>query len=216
MGISLYGDDLQTLREKAEQIVRSLSKVEGAADVQAEQTGGLPYLRAVIRRNQIARYGLNAREVLDAVGIIGGQEVGQVYEGQRRFPLMVRLSPQWRGDLEKIRNIQIGNAKGQQVTLGQVADLRLEDGPAQISRDKVRRRTIIQCNVRGRDLAGFVNEAKAVVEREVKLPAGYMLEWGGQFKNLEEASKRLMIAVPVALFQEIGRASCRERVFRPV
>jgi len=137
---------------------------------------------------------------LDAVGIIGGQEVGQVYEGQRRFPLMVRLSPQWRGDLEKIRNIQIGNAKGQQVTLGQVADLRLEDGPAQISRDKVRRRTIIQCNVRGRDLAGFVNEAKAVVEREVKLPAGYMLEWGGQFKNLEEASKRLMIAVPVALF----------------
>ena len=200
VGISLYGDDLQTLREKAEQVVRALSKVEGAADVQAEQTGGLPYLRVVIRRNQIARYGLNAREVLDAVGIIGGQEVGQVYEGQRRFPLMVRLAPQWRGDLEKIRNIQIGNDKGQQVTLGQVADLRLEDGPAQISRDKVRRRTIIQCNVRGRDLAGFVSEAKAVVDREVKLPAGYMLEWGGQFKNLEEASKRLMIAVPVALF----------------
>ena len=200
VGISLYGDDLKTLREKGEQVVRALSRVEGAADVQAEQTGGLPYLRVVIQRNQIARYGLNARDVLDAVAIIGGREVGQVYEGQRRFPLLVRLSPQWRGNLEKIRNIQLGNSKGQHVTLSQVADLRFEDGPAQISRDNVRRRTIIQCNVRGRDLAGFVNEAKVVVEKEVNLPAGYMLEWGGQFKNLEEASKRLMIAVPIALF----------------
>lgn len=200
VGISLYGDDLKTLREKGEQVVRALSRVPGAEDVQAEQTGGLPYLRVVILRNQIARYGLNARDVLDAIGTIGGREVGQVYEGQRRFPLLIRLSPEWRGDLEKIKNIQLGNAKGQHVNLSQVAELRLEDGPAQISRDKVRRRTVIQCNVRGRDLASFVNEAKAVVEKEVKLPAGYMLEWGGQFKNLEEASKRLMIAVPIALF----------------
>ena len=200
VGISLYGDDLQTLRDKAEQVVRSLSRVPGAADVQAEQTGGLPYLRVVIQRNQIARYGLNARDVLDAVSIIGGREVGQVYEGQRRFPLMVRLAPEWRGDFERIKGIQMADGKGRHVTLSQVADLRLEDGPAQISRDNVRRRTIIQCNVRGRDLAGFVNEARATVEREVKLPAGYMLTWGGQFKNLEEATKRLMIAVPIALF----------------
>ena len=200
VGISLYGDDLQTLRDKAEQVVRSLSRVPGAADVQAEQTGGLPYLRVVIQRNQIARYGLNARDVLDAVSIIGGREVGQVYEGQRRFPLMVRLAPEWRGYFERIKGIQMADGKGRHVTLSQVADLRLEDGPAQISRDNVRRRTIIQCNVRGRDLAGFVNEARATVEREVKLPAGYMLTWGGQFKNLEEATKRLMIAVPIALF----------------
>lgn len=200
VGISLYGDDLKTLQDKAEEIVRALNKVAGSADVRAEPTAGLPFLRVIVKRNQIARYGINARDVLDAVAIIGGREVGQVFEGQRRFPLQVRLGPKWREDLERIRQIKIADPQGRQISIEQLADLRLEDGPAQISRDAIRRRTIIECNVRGRDLAGFVTEAQQVVEREVKLPPGYMLNWGGQFKNLQEASKRLMIAVPLALF----------------
>lgn len=200
VGISLYGDDLPTLREKAEEIVRVLNKVPGAADVQAEQTGGLPYLRVVIKRNKIARYGINARDVLDAVAAIGGREAGQVFEGQRRFPLQVRLGPGWRQDLAKIQQIKVADPKGRQIPLEELTDLIVEDGPAQISRDSIRRRTVIQCNVRGRDLAGFVADAKKAVDRDVKLPTGYSLTWGGQFKNLQEASERLMIAVPLALF----------------
>lgn len=200
VGISLYGDDLNVLRDKADEIVRALNKVPGAVDVQAEQTDGLPYLRVIIKRNQIARYGINARDVLDAVAAIGGREAGQVFEGQRRFPLQVRLGSNWRKDLEKIRQIKISDPQGRQISIDQLAELKIEDGPAQISRDAVRRRTIIQCNVRDRDLAGFVADARKAVETEVKLPPGYSLTWGGQFKNLQEASKRLMIAVPLALF----------------
>jgi cobalt-zinc-cadmium resistance protein CzcA len=204
IGISLYGDDLETLQQKAEEIVRVLNKVPGAADVQAEQTGGLPFLRVIIKRNQIARYGINARDVLDAVAAIGGREVGQIFEGQRRFPLQVRLGPEWRQDLERIRQIKIADPQGRQIPLDELAELRVEDGPAQISRDAVRRRTIIQCNVRGRDLAGFVADAQKAVDRQVDLPAGYSLTWGGQFKNLQEASQRLMIAVPLALFMIVA------------
>src|SRR5690606_27566139 len=103
VGISLYGDDLGTLERKAEEIARVLSRVPGAADVQAEQTGGLPFLRVIVKRNQIARYGINVRDVLDAVAAVGGRQVGQVFEGQRRFPLQVRLGSYWREDLERIR-----------------------------------------------------------------------------------------------------------------
>lgn len=199
VGISLYGDDLDLLRRKAEEIVKVLDTVPGAADIAAEQTGGLPYLRVRVQRDAIARYGVNARDVLDAVAAVGGKVVGQVYEGQRRFPVQVRLGPEWRSDLEKIRQIKVSGVNGRPVPLEQVAELKLEDGPAQISRDSVRRRTIIQCNVRGRDLAGFVAEARRKVEEQVKLPPGYLITWGGQFKNLEEATGRLMIAVPAAL-----------------
>ncbi|MFO0925432.1 MAG: CusA/CzcA family heavy metal efflux RND transporter [Gemmataceae bacterium] len=200
VGISLYGDDLETLRDKAEEVVKVLSRVPGSADVQAEATGGLPYLRVIIRRQQIARYAINARDVLDAVAAIGGREVGQVFEGQRRFPLQVRLGPKWREELDKIRQIKIADPTGRQIPLEALADLRLEDGPAQISRDAIRRRILIQCNVRGRDLAGFVADAQKAVEAGVQLPPGYMVTWGGQFKNLQEASRRLVLAVPLALF----------------
>ena len=199
VGISLYGDDLDKLREKADEIAKVLAKVPGAADVQVEQTGGLPYLRVIVDRQAVARHGVNARDVLDAVAVVGGKEVGQVYEGQRRFPIQVRLGPDWRTDLDRVRQIRVADKSGRPVPLEQLATLKFEDGPAQISRDAIRRRILIQCNVRGRDLAGFVAEAQTVVDRDVKLPTGYSLAWGGTFKNLQEASARLMIAVPVAL-----------------
>ena len=199
VGISLYGDDLDALKEKADEIARVVAKVPGAADVGAEQTAGLPTLRVRIRRQDIARYGINARDVLDAVATIGGTVVDQVFEGQRRFPLQVRLAPEYRQDVETLRQIKISDPQGRQIPLEQLADLVVEDGPAQISRQALRRRILVQANVRGRDLAGFVHDAQAAVDREVKLPAGYSLAWGGQFKNLQEASVRLAIAVPLAL-----------------
>jgi cobalt-zinc-cadmium resistance protein CzcA len=190
---------LETLRATAEQVVAVVNKVPGAADVAVEQTGGLPYLRVILNRDALARYGINARTVLDAVAAIGGKEVGQVFEGQRRFPLQVRYPEGVREDLEKLKRVTVADAQGRQIPLEQVAELKFEDGPAQISRDKIRRRAVISCNVRGRDLAGFVGEAQKAVETQVKLPTGYTVAWGGQFKNLQEASKRLAVAVPVAL-----------------
>ncbi|MBL8867595.1 MAG: efflux RND transporter permease subunit [Planctomycetia bacterium] len=199
VGISVYGDDLETLRATAEQVAAVVNKVPGAADVAVEQTGGLPYLRVILNRDALARYGINARAVLDAVAVIGGKEVGQVFEGQRRFPLQVRYPEAIREDLDKLKRVTVADAQGRQIPLEQLAELRFEDGPAQISRDNVRRRAVISCNVRGRDLAGFVGEAQRAVDTQVKLPTGYTVAWGGQFKNLQEASKRLAVAVPVAL-----------------
>jgi heavy metal efflux system protein len=199
VGISLYGDDLALLAGTAEAIVHALEKVPGAKDVQAEQTTGLPYLRVIVDRGRIARYGVNVRDVLDAVAAIGGKDCGVVYENQRRFPLQVRLGATWRADLEKLKQIRISDPQGRQVPLEELASLTLEDGPAQISREAIRRRTLIQCNVRGRDLASFVEDAQRTIGREVILPTGYTLAWGGTFKNLQEASVRLLIAVPLAL-----------------
>ena len=200
MGLSLYGDDLGVLKTEGDKIVRALNKVPGAADVQAQQIAGLPYVRVIIRRDAIARYGINAKAVLDAVSVIGGRVVGEVFEGQRRFPMQVRLEPAWREDVERLRQLKIDDPHGRQIPISQLADIVIEDGPSEISRHAIRRRLLIQCNVRGRDLAGFVTDAQKAVAEQITLPSGYSLAWGGQFENLQRASRRLMIAVPVALF----------------
>ncbi|MFO0921274.1 MAG: CusA/CzcA family heavy metal efflux RND transporter [Pirellulales bacterium] len=200
IGLSLYGDDLDQLKITGDELVKSISQVPGAADVQAQQIAGLPYMRILVKRDKLARYGINTRDVLDAVATIGGKPVGQVFEGQMRFPMQVRLRPEWRHDAERLTELKVEDPQGRQIPLSQLADIRIEDGPVEISRDAIRRRLLVQCNVRGRDLAGFVAEAQKVVDAQVKLPTGYTLRWGGQFENLQEASKRLAIAVPIALF----------------
>jgi cobalt-zinc-cadmium resistance protein CzcA len=201
VGISLYGEDLEELKSTADRIAEVVGKVEGAADVQVEHTAGLPTLRVRVRRHDMARYGINAADVLAAVSAVGGHVVDQVFEGQRRFPLQIRLAPKWREDVDGLKQLKIADPQGRQIPLEQVADLELSEGPAQISRDARSRRIVIQCNVRGRDLASFVRAAQRAVDEQVELPKGkgYYIVWGGQFKNLEEASTRLMIAVPVAL-----------------
>ncbi len=199
VGISVYGDDLDTLKATAARVAATISKVPGSADVAVEQTAGLPYLRVILNREALARYGINARTVLDAVATVGGKEVGQIFEGQRRFPMQVRFPEAVREDVERLKRVTVADERGRQIPIGQLAELRYEEGPAQISRDQGRRRAVITCNVRGRDLAGFVAAAQKAVDEEVKLPTGYTLGWGGQFKNLQEASQRLAVAVPVAL-----------------
>lgn len=199
VGISVYGDDLETLASTAEEIAAVINKVPGAADVAVEQTAGLPYIRLILNRDALARYGINARSVLDVIAAVGGKDVGQVYEGQRRFPLMVRYPMEVREDLDRLKRITVADPHGRQIPLEQLADIVLEDGPAQISRDAIRRRAIVTCNVRNRDLASFVSAAQEAVDANVKLPTGYSLAWGGQFKNLQEATQRLSVAVPIAL-----------------
>ncbi len=199
VAISVYGQDLEQLRTVGDAIVDVVNDVEGAADVKAEQVAGLPFLRIRVDRPRIARYGINAADVTDAVAAMGGRVVGEVFEGQKRFALQVRYAASARADIEAIRRIPIAAPDGTLIPLGQLAVLAFEEGPAQISRDRAQRRLTIEANVRGRDLAGFVAEAKGRIADAGVVPAGYYLEWGGQFENLTAASKRLGVAVPLAL-----------------
>jgi cobalt-zinc-cadmium resistance protein CzcA len=200
VAIKLYGTDLAVLKEKAEEIGRVVADVPGAADARVEQITGMPYLRIRVNRQAVARYGINASQILDIVETIGGKVVGQVLEAERRFDLQVRFEPDDRNDVEKIKNLKVADGQGRLIPLAQLADIWVEEGPARISRENNRRRITIETNVRGRDLARFVAEARRRVEQTVKLPSGYWLEWGGQFEHLQRASVRLAIVVPLALF----------------
>ena len=204
VAVHIYGDDLTLLKQKADEVALVLQEVRGAADVKAEQTIGLPMLRVRVDRSAIARYGINAADVLDVVETIGGKELGVVLEGQRRFVLQARFSAEVLADLERLRDLRVSapaeaGAAPRLIPLAQLADIRIEDGPAQISRDRISRRINIEANVRGRDLASFVAEAQEAVDREVTMPLGWTVEWGGQFENLQEASARLAVLVPLAL-----------------
>jgi cobalt-zinc-cadmium resistance protein CzcA len=199
VAISVYGEDLAELERIGEALVRLVARIKGAADVKAEQVSGLPFLRVRVDREAIARYGVNASDVLDAVSVMGGHVVGEVFEGQKRFALQVRYAKRSRSSLAAIRAIPIRAKDGALIPLGQLAKLTIEDGPAQISRDRIQRRLTVEANVRKRDLASFVGEAKARITAAKIVPPGYFLVWGGQFENLEAAAKRLALAVPLAL-----------------
>ena len=201
VAIKLFGDDLDTLKTTADRIASVVSRVEGAEDVKAEAVSGLPQLQIKPDRAAIARYGINVEDVNDLVeSIVAGKSAGQVYEGEQRFNLVVRLSEATSQDVETIKNLLIPGPKGVRVPLSQVADIALIEGPAQISREGTRRRIGVELNVRGRDIGSFVREAQARIEQGVELPPGYYITWGGQFENLQRASARLMIVVPLALF----------------
>jgi cobalt-zinc-cadmium resistance protein CzcA len=199
VALKIYGDDMAALENIAREAVSVLSKVPGAADVKAEQTAGLPVLRIRIDRKAIARHGINAADVLDVISTVGGREVGLVLEGQRRFALTVRFAPPSRSSIDAVRGLKVRAPSGAMVSLAELADIRLEDGPAQISHESGRRRVTVEMNVRGRDLGSFVAEAQRAVEAAQVVPAGYFTDWGGQFENLQEASRRLAIVVPLAL-----------------
>ncbi|MFW6049801.1 MAG: efflux RND transporter permease subunit [Myxococcota bacterium] len=199
VAIQIFGEDLDELERIGEDVAGVVSRIEGAGDVSAQQIAGLPFLRVRVDREALSRHGVNASTVLDAVATMAGHPVGEVLEGQRRFVLQVRFPEDARADPPAVRNLPVSTPGGGTVALGDVADLALVDGPAQISRENVQRRTTVQANVRGRDLGGFVTEARERVAREVDMPAGYFVEWGGQFENLRAATDRLAIAVPVTL-----------------
>lgn len=195
----LYGDDLDVLREQSERIAAVLQRIPGAADIRTEKVSGLPYTRIHIRRDAIARHGLNASDVLNTIEAIGGKVVGNVIEGNQRYFLQVRFDESGRNSIDAIRNLKVGDKDGHFIPMIQLADVTDEEGPAQISRENGQRRVSVEINVRNRDIASFVEEARQTIDKQVKLPSGYFLEWGGQFQQLESARQRLMIAVPLAL-----------------
>jgi len=166
-----------------------------------EQIAGLPQLQIKPDRAAIARYGINVEDVNNLVeSLVAGIEAGQVYEGEQRFNLVVRLTDTASRDIETIKNLLVPAPNGARVPLAEVADVKVVEGPAQISREDTRRRIGVELNVRGRDIKSFVEEEQRRIAAEVQLPAGYYLTWGGQFENLQRATERLLIVVPLALF----------------
>ena len=199
LAIKIFGEDLDVLKRKADEIAAVVSKVDGAGDVRAERVAGLPYLRIRIKREELARHGLDASDVLDTIQAIGGKPVGEVLEGNSRFTLQVRFPEEQRSAIDPISNLRVADKDGHFIPLAQLTDIQNEEGPAQISREGGQRRISVEVNVRGRDLAGFVSDAQKAVTRHVRIPSGYELQWGGQFEQLTSASKRLLIVVPCAL-----------------
>jgi cobalt-zinc-cadmium resistance protein CzcA len=200
VAVKLFGDDFDTLTTNAEKIRKVLESIDGHADVNVEQLTGQSVLQIRVRQDQIARYGVSARTVLELVEALGGRPLGEVLEGQLRFPLAVRLPASLRISPETVSAILVTTPGGQRVPLAQLAAVEVIEGPAKIMRESGQRRIVVQCNVRGRDLGGFVAEAQQRVADDVKLPPGrYRLEWGGQFENLDRARRRLYIVVPIAL-----------------
>ena len=200
LAVTLFGEDLDELARVGAEINRIVSQIPGAVDTKLEQTGGLPNLRVRIKRDEIARYGINASQVLDVVHTMGGRQVGEVLEGQRRFALQARFIGDARKGVEEIGNLKVADPSGRLIPLSQLTDLIVEDGPAQISRENIHRRIAIETNVRGRDLGSFVADVQEAIATQVTLPPGYYVEYGGQFENLERASQRLVFVVPLALF----------------
>ena len=210
VAVKVFGDDMAVLNATAGEIAETLQKLSGASEVKVEQTSGLPVLTINIDRDKAARFGLNVGDVQDTIAVaVGGRQAGTLYEGDRRFDMVVRLSDALRTDIDGLSRLLIpvpGNASGQLgfIALSQVASLDLVLGPNQISRENGKRLVIVSANVRGRDIGSFVEEAEAAILAQVKVPAGYWTTWGGQFEQLKEASERLRIVVPVALLLVFG------------
>ena len=214
VAIKVYGDDLDTLTKVGKVVERIAKQVPGAADVKLEQVTGLPMLTILPNRAALARYGLSIQEVQDSVSIaLGGAQAGQLFEGDRRFDIVVRLPENLRGDVERLKSLPIPLPESAQslsgsaaafVPLGELATLEIAPGPNQISRENGKRRVVITANVRGRDLGGFVEELRGKVTENVSIPEGYWVQYGGTFEQLISASNRLKIVVPVSLVVIFG------------
>ncbi len=200
VAIKLFGDDMDLLKQKADAIAKVAAGVKGAQDLKVERVTGQQYLSIDIDRQAIARHGLNVSDIHDVIeAAIGGRTATEIYEGERRFGAVVRLPEKFRGDVETIRSLLVSSPNGALVALENLAHIRVVDGPAQISREKAKRRIVVGVNVKDRDLGSFVTELQLAVDSKIKLPEGYYLEWGGQFQNMERAMGHLKIIVPVTV-----------------
>lgn len=201
VAVKLFGDDLDVLAQKGEEISKVLATVPGATETKVETTTGLPQLQIKPDREAIARYGLNVEDVNDLVeSIFAGKLAGQVFEGEQRFDIKIRLEQNSANTVDQVKALLLTAPNGSRVPLSQVADVSLIESASQISRDDTRRRIVVSTNVRERDISSFVTDAKQKIEKEISLPPGYFLKWGGAFENLERATKTLLIVVPIALF----------------
>jgi cobalt-zinc-cadmium resistance protein CzcA len=206
LAVKVFGEEFDPMLKAANQVAAVLKGIDGAEDVKVEQTAGLPFLEITINKAEAARYGLSTGAIQGVIGAaIGGKDAGVVFEGDRRFPIVVRLTDQVREDREALENIPVPlppgpNGRASSVLLKQVASFSVTEGPNQISRENGKRRVVVTANVRGRDIGSLVAEAQAKVGSQVQLPPGYFVTWGGQFENLASAKQRLMVVVPVCFF----------------
>ncbi|MDX2268484.1 MAG: CusA/CzcA family heavy metal efflux RND transporter [Bryobacter sp.] len=200
VAVKIFGDDLQVLLEKANEIAKVARKVRGTQDIKVDRLGGQQYLTLDIDRQAIARFGLNVADLHDLIETaIGGKVVSEVYEGERRFAAIVRFPEQLRNSVDEIRRLVVNTPSFEKVYLENLARVDVVEGPAQINRESAKRRIVVGVNVADRDLGGFVAELQQMVARDVKLPSGYYLEWGGQFQNMERALNHLAFIVPVTI-----------------
>lgn len=199
VAVLIYGEDLKTLGKLGKQIEETLRGIPGAADVKADFQANIPTLTVSPRWEQLARFGLRGDDVLAAVEACGGKEVGQVFEGRRHFPIIVKFPAQWRESVELLKQVPVSMVKGNTIPLGEFAEISLDETPPSVEHESGRRRTFVSANVRGRDVAGFVRAAQDAVTERVNVPTGYEIRWGGDFENLQSASLRLALITPVVM-----------------
>jgi len=200
IAVKVFGEDQDTLHRLADEIRDAMSKVRGVEDLAVEQVAGEEHLEIALDRDKLARYGLNIQDVLDVAKIaIGGDEATDVLEGQRRFAIFVRLSENFRNQVDKLNDILVAAPVGGRIPLGQLATFKLSTGDSVVSRENSLRRVVVMCNVKGRDIGSFVHDAQAFVASDVQTPPGYFVTWGGQFENEQQAVRRLLIAIPISL-----------------
>ncbi|MDP5096688.1 MAG: efflux RND transporter permease subunit, partial [Flavobacterium sp.] len=201
VAIKIFGEDLDVLAQKAHEIEKAIKNVEGASDIIIEKTEGLPQMFVQYDRSKIARYGVNIADLNEIISLaFAGKVAGNVFEGEKRFDMVLRLDKTNRTDIEDLRNLYVSTPNGEQIPLRELAKIEYTEGPAKISRDNTNRRIIVGINVRNRDLQSVVDDVKKIIDTKIKLPSGYRVTYDGQFENLQSAKARLMIAVPIALF----------------
>ncbi|HEX4946940.1 MAG TPA: efflux RND transporter permease subunit, partial [Blastocatellia bacterium] len=200
VAVKLFGDDFDALQQNAERIQKVLEKVQGSADVQIETLGGAGELHIEVNRSEMARYGLHVEDVKQVIETaLGGQMATEVIDGRRRVNVVVKLPAARRRDNQAILSLLLPTPNGERISLAQVASIKTAEGPEVVNREDSQRRIVIQSNVRGRDIGSFVAEAQSLIEKEIKLPTGYYLTWGGEFENQQRAMQRLYIVVPLAI-----------------
>ncbi len=201
LAVKIFGEDLDILYHKAKEIEAAIQNVPGAADISVEKTAGLPQMSVIYNRQKIAKYGLNVQDLNDIISMgFAGAKAGTIFEGEKQFDLVLRFDQAHRQNIDNLKKAAITLPNGHTLPLSEFADIRITKSPAKISRDNTRRRIVIGVNVRNRDLASVVKDVRHIVDTQIHLPVGYTVTYGGQFENLENAKRRLAIAVPVALF----------------
>jgi len=200
VSIKIFGPDLQRNMDLAKQVQGVVSKVPGAGDVEVDLAGTSPVLKVEPKELELSKFGASTSDVLDTVSIaLGGQEAGYLYDGDRKYPIVVRLSEEERSDLDTIQNLPVGTGANTTAPLSQLASVEFAETFGSINREDSNRRSAVLVNLRGRDTESFVNEARAAVEQAIQMPQGYDIQWGGNFKNLQEARNRLLVLTPIAL-----------------
>ncbi|GLR17613.1 CusA/CzcA family heavy metal efflux RND transporter [Portibacter lacus] len=200
LAIKLFGEDLEVLYQKASEIEAAIRNVDGAADISVEKIDGLPQMSVQYDRAKIARYGLNISDLNDLLAMgFAGKSAGAIFQGESQFDIVLRYNKEYRNDISSLKNALVDLPSGQQLPLSEFANITYTTGPAKISRDDTKRRVVVGVNVRGRDLQSVVDEVSSIIDQKITIPTGYYIQYGGQFENLEKATQRLIVAVPIAL-----------------